>query len=216
MDFMWAHPSPVNKVVLVDLSDHTRWELRLGGDPAPGDFAVLLGPDGSHSTFTRAQIGSSCDFTTRDDACTVIMPTPGPSRMRSFRCSVDELQPLLHWLRADLPPFERARLGREFIYAIPLGVLWILAGAPILQRGISQMLIGYGVALIVLGIVGRVRPHRYLLLVNAALWFGIAVQNARVAYGGSGVLAVVMTLFAASFAFRILKMFVFHRALARE
>lgn len=205
---MQAHPNPVEKVVLVDLRDDSRWQLLL--EP---DAALLSGPGGEPIPFTRARIGAACDFTTREDRCTVLMPTPG--RVRSFGCSVNELQPLLHWLRLDLAPFERARLGREFIYAVPLGVLWILAGAPILSRGASHALIAYGAALVVLGVVGRLRPHRYLLLLDAALWFGVAVQNARVAYAGSGVLAVVLTLFAASFGFRVLRLFAFHRALAR-
>ncbi|MFO0741661.1 MAG: hypothetical protein U0270_37535 [Labilithrix sp.] len=206
---MPAHPSPVQNVVLVDLSDNTRWALRF-----EADAAFLRGPDGSELGFSRARIGASCDFTTRDERCTVIMPTPG--RVRSFGCSVTELQPFLEWIRQDLAPFEHARLGRELVYAVPLGLLWILAGSPVISHGYSYMLLGYGAALIVVGIVGRLRPHRYLLLVDAALWFAIAVQNARVAYAGSGVLAVVMTLFSASFGFRILRLFAFHRALAQD
>ena len=199
----------MEKVVLVDLSDNRSWQL--GFEP---ELVRLSGPDGAERTFTRSEVGSSCDFTTREDTCTVIMPMPG--RVRTFRCSVNELQPLLQWIRLDLAPFERARLRNEFLIAVPLGAAWILAGSPVVQGGYAYPLIGYGAALVLLGIVASVRPHRYLLLVNVALWFGVAVQNARVAFKGSGVLAVVLTLFAASYAFRVLKLFVFHRALAQK
>lgn len=199
----------MEKVVLVDLSDNRSWQLTFDAD-----VARLTGPDNAERTFTRAQVGSSCDFTTREDTCTVIMPMPG--RVRSFRCSVNDLQPFLHWIRQDLAPFERTRLRNEFLIAIPLGVAWILAGSPVVQHGYAYPLVGYGAALVLLGIGASVRPHRYLLLVDAGLWFAIAVQNARVAFAGSGVLAVVLTLFAASFAFRVLKLFAFHRSLAQK
>lgn len=210
---MPAHPSPVQKVVLVELRDNTRWELSFGAEPDPG-IALLRGPDNTEVSFSRAQIGATCDLVTRDDACQVTMPTPG--RVRTFRCSVDQLQPLLDWIRADLASFEGARVARELLLVIPLGILWILIGSPVLSHGYSRWLIGYGIGLVVLGVIGRFRPHRYLLVADAALWFALTVQNARVAYAGSGALAVVMTLFTASYGFRVLRVFAFQRALAQK
>lgn len=208
-------------VVLTEVRGDARWTLEL-----EGPTATLCGGDEASPVrvpFDHARIGADCGLSTRGDTCTITLPTKGVGSdapagaggLRVFRCSVNALQPFLAWIRLDLAAYERARLSRELRWSVPLGVVWCVLGSPLLGR-LSSWLIGYGVGLIALGVLGRFRPHRSLLLADAALWALLGAQNARQAIDKTGIFAVVMTLFCFSFAMRKLREYAFHRSLANQ
>ena len=205
-------PVVLTTVVLTEVRNGARWELVF-----EGATMYLCGPEGSARVpFDHARVGAECGLTTRDDTCTVSLPTAAvgqPRALGEFRCSVNALQPLLEWIRLDLAAYERARLSRELRWSVPLGVIWCVLGSPLLGR-LSYELVGCGVGLVALGVIGRFRPHRLLLLVDAGLWALLGVQNARQAIDKTGIFAVVMTLFCFSFALRKIREYAFHRSLA--
>lgn len=198
-------------VVLTEVHNGARWELVFDGATM-----YLCGAEGAEPVrvpFDHARVGAECGLTTRDDTCTVSLPAT--KALHTFRCSVAALQPLLAWIRAGLAAYERARLSRELRWSVPLGVAWCVLGSPLLGR-LSSWLVGYGVGLIMLGVIGRFRPHRLLLLADAGLWALLGIQNARQAIDKTGIFAVVMTLFCFSFALRKVREYAFHRSLANS
>lgn len=97
---------------------------------------------------------------------------------RSFQLEVEEFEQFREWLgpptRADL----LIALNRRLRFMLPVGLILMLFALPVLgdPPQTDFIALGMGAALVMLGLLNRYRPSRWLFLFDAAWFCGLSLR----------------------------------------
>jgi hypothetical protein len=105
----------------------------------------------------------------------VLMLTLGAKKV-IFRLQPDAFAAVRAWLGPPTAEDLKIALKRQFTWALPLGVLFVLSALPLRELPFEPVSFGLGVALILTSTLSRVWPHRAFFALES-LWFCSLAAN---------------------------------------
>jgi hypothetical protein len=93
-----------------------------------------------------------------------------------FRLQPDAFAAVRAWIGPPTQEDLKVALKRQFSWALPLGVLFVLSALPLAELPFEPVAFALGVALVLTSTLSRVRPHRAFFALES-LWFCALAAN---------------------------------------
>lgn len=190
---LWLVPEPDHLEATSDRDER--------GEPAPSEKAIAL---------THLELTQHCDITIGSTISWLSLRRVG-QRVTLFRLDAESLAGLRDFIAPMRALHVERALKKRLRFSSPIGLFFIVSSLPILGFHFDVLGLIFGAGLVGLSGLATLRTHVSMFLVDAALWFALALLNLRSVINGSfwSLLFVALSLF---FALGGVRAFQFYRS----